>query len=60
MYREQARASRVPPILPSFRCQFFDQSFQVGVGLQVPVEVMEYRYFWQESWVPVDVYQGGL
>ena len=34
-----------PPILPRFRYrQFFDQSYQVGVGLQVPVEVMEYRY----------------
>jgi len=34
-----------PPILPRFRYrQFFDQSYQIGVGLQVPVEVMEYRY----------------
>ena len=34
-----------PPLLPRFRYrQFFDQSYLVGVGLQVPFEVMEYRY----------------
>ncbi len=34
-----------PPILPRFRFrQFFEQTYQVGVGLQVPVEVMGYRY----------------
>jgi hypothetical protein len=34
-----------PPILPRFRFrQFFEQSYLLGIGLQVPVEVMGYRY----------------